>query len=57
MLDGVLVINELVVYARRNKNQNFLFKFDFEKAFDFVSWEYLISFSRKLTLEIDGLNG
>lgn len=41
MLEGVLVLNELVDFAKRNKKNLFLFKMDFEKAFDFISREYL----------------
>lgn len=42
LLDGVLVLNELVDFARRNKKGLFLFKVDFKKEFDSVSWEYLL---------------
>lgn len=31
MLDGILMVNELVDYARSNKKHLFLFKFDFER--------------------------
>ncbi|XP_050918313.1 uncharacterized protein LOC127135714 [Lathyrus oleraceus] len=37
MLDGVLVINEQVDLAKRKKNDSFLFKFDFEKAYNCVA--------------------
>lgn len=39
MLDEVLILNEVVDFARKNKNELFLFKVNFEKAFDSVSWE------------------
>lgn len=42
LLDRVLVLNELVDFARRNKKGLFLFKVDFKKEFDSVSWEYLL---------------
>lgn len=42
MLDGVLIVNTLVDYDRRNKNELFLFKVDFDKAFDSVSCDYLV---------------
>lgn len=41
MLEGILVLNELVDFAKRNKKNLFLFKMDSEKAFDSVSREYL----------------
>lgn len=39
MLDGVVVVNELVDFTRRNNKDMFVFKVNFEKAFDSVSWE------------------
>lgn len=36
------MINELVDFARRNEKELFLFKVDFEKVFDSVSWDYLL---------------
>lgn len=41
MLDGVLVANEIVDYAPRTKKESLLFKVDFDKAFDRVSWDFL----------------
>lgn len=46
MFDGVVVANELVDFARRNKKDMFVFKVDFEKTFDSVSWKYLYVFMR-----------
>ncbi|XP_071719506.1 uncharacterized protein [Rutidosis leptorrhynchoides] len=43
ILDGPLIINELVDWCKRKKKQAMLLKVDFEKAFDSISWEYLIS--------------
>lgn len=37
MLDEVLVINELVDLAKRKKKDSLLFKFDFEKAYNYVA--------------------
>lgn len=37
MLDGVVVVNELVNFARRNKKNMFIFKVNFVKSFDSVS--------------------
>lgn len=41
VLDGVLIANELVDEAKKLKKQGVLFKADFEKAYDSVSWKYL----------------
>ncbi|XP_058753205.1 uncharacterized protein LOC131626408 [Vicia villosa] len=41
LLDGVLVANEVVDLARKEGMSCFLFKVDFEKAYDKISWEFL----------------
>ncbi|PNY13834.1 cysteine-rich receptor-like protein kinase [Trifolium pratense] len=41
ILDGILIANELVDDAKRNKKEMILFKVDFEKAYDSVDWSYL----------------
>lgn len=48
LFDGVLVLNELIDLAKRNRKCPFLFKVDFEKAFDLVSWEYLLYVLRRM---------
>lgn len=49
ILDGVLITNELVDYVKRGRKGSLLFKVDFEKAFDCVSWDFLF-----LTMECMG---
>ncbi|KAK2393020.1 hypothetical protein QL285_055002 [Trifolium repens] len=41
LVDGVLVINEVVDWVKKTKNKCLIFKVDFEKAYDSVSWSYL----------------
>ncbi|XP_058724451.1 uncharacterized protein LOC131595932 [Vicia villosa] len=41
MLDGVLLVNEIIDWLRRKKKSCLLLKVDFEKAYDSVSWNYL----------------
>lgn len=43
ILDGVMVINELCDYAKKKKRckAGLVFKVNFEKAYDYVSWEFL----------------
>ncbi|MCH93790.1 LINE-1 reverse transcriptase like, partial [Trifolium medium] len=41
ILDGVLIANELVDEAKREKKELLMFKVDFEKAYDSVDWDYL----------------
>jgi hypothetical protein len=40
-LDGVVVLNEIIDLAKREKDECFLFKVDFERAYDTVSWRFL----------------
>jgi len=40
-VDGVLVVNELVDYAKRAKKECLIFKVDFEKAYDSVDRGFL----------------
>jgi hypothetical protein len=41
LVDGVVVINEVVDLAKRNGQSCFIFKVDFEKAYDSVEWSFL----------------
>nr|KAJ0184913.1 hypothetical protein LSAT_V11C900471370 [Lactuca sativa] len=43
ILDGPLIINEVISWLRKSKSKAFLFKVDFEKAFDCLNWKYLDS--------------
>ena len=42
MLDGVVVVNEVVDEARRKKNPCCLLKLDFEMTHDSLSWDFHI---------------
>ncbi|XP_058767768.1 uncharacterized protein LOC131641483 [Vicia villosa] len=58
-LDGVLVANEVVDYARKEGKNGLLFKVDFEKAYDKVNWNFLrymmnsMGFGRRWLLWMD----
>ncbi|GJT78359.1 putative RNA-directed DNA polymerase, eukaryota, reverse transcriptase zinc-binding domain protein [Tanacetum coccineum] len=41
--DGPLLVNEILSWAKKRKKKFFLFKVDFEKAFDTLSWSFLDS--------------
>ncbi|GKU88316.1 hypothetical protein SLEP1_g2599 [Rubroshorea leprosula] len=41
LVDGVVIANETIDEIRRKKLSCFLFRADFEKAYDNVSWEFL----------------
>ncbi|GJU58650.1 RNA-directed DNA polymerase, eukaryota [Tanacetum coccineum] len=41
ILDGSFIINELLSWCKRKKNQAMLFKVDFAQAYDSVRWDFL----------------
>lgn len=41
ILDGVLVANEVINFAKKKKKPLYLFKLDFEKAYGLVCWKFL----------------
>ncbi|GAU36760.1 hypothetical protein TSUD_213250 [Trifolium subterraneum] len=41
LVDGVLVVNEVVELAKKSKRDCLIFKVDFEKAYDSVDWGFL----------------
>ncbi|PNY12727.1 ribonuclease H [Trifolium pratense] len=41
LVDGVLAINEVVDWVKKKKKECLIFKVDFEKAYDSVSWSFL----------------
>ncbi|GJY08595.1 putative RNA-directed DNA polymerase, partial [Tanacetum coccineum] len=41
ILDGPLLVNELIDWYKRKKKTLMVFKIDFEKAFDSVSWDFI----------------
>nr|GEW66455.1 RNA-directed DNA polymerase, eukaryota, reverse transcriptase zinc-binding domain protein [Tanacetum cinerariifolium] len=48
ILDGVLIANEIVNVALKSKLELLLFKVDFEKDFDSVSWDFLIDVMKQM---------
>ncbi|KAJ0435087.1 putative RNA-directed DNA polymerase [Helianthus annuus] len=43
IIDGPLIVNEIVGWAKRMKKEVFVFKADIEKAYDTLNWKFLIS--------------
>ncbi|GKV18712.1 hypothetical protein SLEP1_g29053 [Rubroshorea leprosula] len=41
MVDSIVIANKTIAVAMRNKKASFVFKLDFEKAYDQVCWEFL----------------
>ncbi|XP_024995944.1 uncharacterized protein LOC112529100 [Cynara cardunculus var. scolymus] len=52
MLDGPLMLNEVCNWAKRSKNEMFLFKVDFEKAFGTLSWSFIDSMLEQMEFGI-----
>lgn len=46
ILDGVVILNEVVEDAKRTKEARLVLKVDFAKAYDSVDWEYLFEMLR-----------
>ncbi|MFS8026364.1 putative RNA-directed DNA polymerase [Helianthus anomalus] len=42
ILDGPLIINEVTSWFKRSKKKAFLFKIDFEKAYDNINWGFVV---------------
>jgi hypothetical protein len=41
LVDSVVIINEVVDWAKKHKKECLIFKVDFEKAYDSVDWGFL----------------
>ncbi|XP_071727214.1 uncharacterized protein [Rutidosis leptorrhynchoides] len=48
ILDGALIANEATDYLKKNKRKSLIFKVDFEKAFDSLSWEFLLEIMERM---------
>ncbi|XP_071714157.1 uncharacterized protein [Rutidosis leptorrhynchoides] len=44
ILDGSLIANEAIEYLKRKRKKSLIFKVDFEKAFDSLSWDFFIGY-------------
>lgn len=53
ILDGIVILNELIDEAKRKNQKRVIFKVDFAKAYDTVDWDFLdemmmgLNFSQK----------
>ncbi|KAK1409431.1 hypothetical protein QVD17_35957 [Tagetes erecta] len=41
IIDGPLMVNEIITWSKKAKRKVMLFKIDFEKAFDNINWNFL----------------
>lgn len=56
ILEGPLIINELCSWAKKAKKEMFMFKVDFEKAFDSINWIYLDSIMAQMNFGVKWRN-
>nr|GEW24865.1 RNA-directed DNA polymerase, eukaryota, reverse transcriptase zinc-binding domain protein [Tanacetum cinerariifolium] len=52
ILDGPLILNEVLAWYHQRKKKLMVFKVDFEKAFDYVHWDFLDLIMDKLGLDL-----
>ncbi|GJY67358.1 RNA-directed DNA polymerase, eukaryota [Tanacetum coccineum] len=50
ILDGPFILNEVLQWCKLKKKYSFILKIDFEKAYDYVRWDYLDDVLRKFGL-------
>nr|GEY10811.1 RNA-directed DNA polymerase, eukaryota, reverse transcriptase zinc-binding domain protein [Tanacetum cinerariifolium] len=52
ILDGPLILNEVISWYQKRKKELMIFKVDFEKAFDSIRWDFLDLVMEKLGLSL-----
>jgi hypothetical protein len=52
LVDGVVAVNEIIDFARKARKDCLIFKVDFEKAYDSVSWNFLEYMMRQLGFSV-----
>lgn len=50
ILDGVVIINGVVDFTKKANKNGFIFKVDFEKAYDSVNWKFLDYMMRRFSM-------
>ncbi|KAJ9541752.1 hypothetical protein OSB04_028258 [Centaurea solstitialis] len=51
--DGPLIVNEILTWAKRVPKKLFIFKVDFEKAFDNLGWSFLFDVMKQMEFGAD----
>ena len=57
ILDGPLIISEVIAWATKAKRKLMVFKLDFEKAFDTISWQFLDEVMAQMNFGVKWRNG
>nr|GEV09344.1 RNA-directed DNA polymerase, eukaryota, reverse transcriptase zinc-binding domain protein [Tanacetum cinerariifolium] len=57
ILDGLFILNEVFQWCKSKKKHSFIFKVDFEKAYDSVRWDYIDDVLKNLTDEFQFFKG
>lgn len=47
ILDGILIANEIMDGWKRSNRKGLVLKLDYEKAYDFINWEFLFDMLSK----------
>ncbi|GJS61197.1 cysteine-rich receptor-like protein kinase [Tanacetum coccineum] len=48
IIDGPLMVDEIISWAKRRKKKHMFLKVDFEKAFDTLNWSFLMSLMEQM---------
>ncbi|XP_057809058.1 uncharacterized protein LOC131023530 [Salvia miltiorrhiza] len=51
ILDGVVILSEVIEEAKREKNGRMIFKIDFAKAYDSVEWDFIDSMLERFNFD------
>ncbi|KAJ0546635.1 putative RNA-directed DNA polymerase [Helianthus annuus] len=52
ILDGPLILNELIPWMKQKKKEGFIFKADMEKAYDSLNWRFLESIMEQMSFPL-----
>ncbi|GJZ52405.1 putative RNA-directed DNA polymerase, eukaryota, reverse transcriptase zinc-binding domain protein, partial [Tanacetum coccineum] len=56
IIDGPLMINEIISWEKKERKRLLLFKVDIEKAFDSLNWNFLISVMSQMGFSLKWIN-
>ena len=56
IIDGPLIFDEIIAWAKKHKNRVMFLKVDFEKAFDSLNWSFLYSIMTQMGFSVKWIN-